>query len=180
MQGEARLLGGGGVGLVVQLALELGRRNQERVDHGATNGTDRKIAEAIAVAGGSTVFKLGLRFDRVVVQVLDRLRRFVDAAQPEGVTVVLTLTAPIRAPAKTAVALEQEMAALLQTRDLGSERSAILFGNRAELRLVERASRQGPRLLGFVHNPDVDAARVLELVERWLRCGAELPQERRS
>ena len=180
VQGEARLLGGGGVGLVVQLALELGRRNQERVDHGATNGTDRKIAEAIAVAGGSTVFKLGLRFDRVVVQVLDRLRRFVDAAQPEGVTVVLTLTAPIRAPAKTAVALEQEMAALLQTRDLGSERSAILFGNRAELRLVERASRQGPRLLGFVHNPDVDAARVLELVERWLRCGAESPQERRS
>ena len=154
------------------LALGPERRNPERVHERATYDTDRQIAVAIAVAGGSTVAKLGLRFDRVAVWVLDHLRHFLEATQPEGGTVVLTLTAPIHAPGKTAVALEHELAELLQNRKLGSGRRAILYGNRAELRLVEHAPRQGHRLLGFVHNPDVDAAQVMELVERWLRSTA--------
>ncbi len=71
-----------------------------------------------------------------------------------------------------AVALEREVAALLQNGCAGAERSVVLHGNRAELRLVERAPTRGQGLLGFVHNPDVDAVVILNLAERWLRAGA--------
>lgn len=136
-----------------------------------TNSVDREIAEAIAVAGDTTASRLGLRFDRIVVRVLDHLKLFVDANAPEGLTVLLTLTAPVRAPKKMAVALEREIAALLQNGCPEAERSIVLHGNRAELRLVERAPTLGQELLGFVHNPDVDAVVILNLAERWLRSG---------
>ena len=144
-------------------------RSQIALEDQATNSPDRKIAEAVASAGGSTVSKLGLRFDRVALRVLDRLRTSVDASPPEGLAVVLALTAPIRVPGRTAAALEGEVAALLQMGAAGSERSAILNGNRAELRLVEQTFGRGYKLLGFVHNSDVPAARVLDLAELWLR-----------
>ena len=135
-----------------------------------TGSVDREIAEAVAAAGDTTTSRLGLRFDRVVVRVLNHLRLFVGADAPEGLTVLLTLTAPVRAPKTTAVALEREVAALLQNGCPEAERSVVLYGNRAALRLIEHAPRRGQVLLGFVHNPDVDAAVILHLAERWLRC----------
>jgi hypothetical protein len=75
---------------------------------------ERQIAARIAKAGGQTISGLGLRFDRVVIRVLSDLRRFADGRTPAGATVVLTLTAPIRTPAKTATALEQKIAKLLR------------------------------------------------------------------
>ena len=134
-----------------------------------TRSVDREIAEAVAAAGDTTASRLGLRFDRVVVRVLDHLKLFVGANAPEGLTVLLTLTAPVRAPKKMAVALEREVAALLQSGCPEAERSVVLQGNRAELRLVERAPTRAQGLLGFVHNPDVDAVVILNLAERWLR-----------
>lgn len=139
------------------------------VERCGTSGSDRQIAESVAAAGGSTPSRLGLRVDRVVVRVLDRLRRFAEARPPRGVTVLLTLTAPIRAPGKTAAALEREVEDLLQTGGVGSERSAVLYGNRAELRLVEHAPGRGERLVGLVHNPNANATHVLNLAGRWLR-----------
>ena len=77
--------------------------------------THRQIAEAVAAMGGVTVTALGLRFDCVAVRVLDRLERGADAGPHPGASVALTLTAPIRAPGKTAGALQQEINALLRT-----------------------------------------------------------------
>ena len=134
-----------------------------------TDSTHRQVAEAVAGAGGSTASRLGLRFDRVVVRVLDHLGLFVGIEAPEGLTVLLALTAPIRAPGKMMHALEQEVAALLQTGIVGSARTVVLYENRAELRLVEHAPDRHYKLLGFVHNPDVDAAQVLDLAEQWVR-----------
>lgn len=130
---------------------------------------DREIAEAIASTGGSTVSKMGLRFDRVALRLLDRLRSAVAARPQRGLTVVLALTAPIRIPGKTAAALEQEVVTLLQTGGAGTEWSATINGNRAELRLVEQTSSRSRGLVGFVHNADVPSARVLDLAEQWLR-----------
>ena len=136
-----------------------------------TASRDRKIADAVAAAGATTASELGLRFDRIVVSVLDHLKLFVGANAPEGLTVLLTLTAPIRTPKKMAVALEREIAALFQNGCSEAERSIVLHGNRAELRLVQRAPTRGQGLLGFVHNPDVDAVVILNLAEQWLRSG---------
>ena len=134
-----------------------------------TGSVDKEIAEAVAASGDTTTSRLGLRFDRVVVRVLHRLALFVDCNAPKGLAVLLTLTAPVRVPKKTAVALEREVAALLQNRFSEIERSVVLHGNRAELRLVERPPTGGRALLGFVHNPNVDAVVILNLAERWLR-----------
>ena len=150
----------------------LAEASDKHMDRCTAERSDRQFAEAISVAGGSTVSRLGLRFDRVVVRLLDRLRCFLGAGKPEGVTVLLTLTAPIRGPGKTAAALEQEIAALLKAGGAESEWSGILYGNRAQLRVVEHATRGRPKLLGFVHNPEVDAAEILELAECWLRSSS--------
>jgi hypothetical protein len=127
---------------------------------------DRQLAEEIIEASGLTTTRLGLRFDRVVVRILTDLRRFADGATPAGLTVLLTLTAPIRTPAKTAGALEQEIGALLVDGAVGADRSATLYGNGVRLRLIRSASRR--KLIGFVHNPDSDATHLLDLAEHWL------------
>ncbi len=116
--------------------------------------------------------RLGLRLDQVVIRVLDDLRRCVDARATQDLTVVLTLTAPIRRPSKLVVALEREIAELLKSDAGGLERSAFLDGNRVELRLVEHAPGRGHKLVGLVHNSDVDPARLLALAEQWLRSSA--------
>ena len=133
--------------------------------------THRQIAEAVAAIGGVTVAELGLRFDRVAVRVLDRLQRGADAGPHADVSVALTLTAPVRAPGKTAEALQQESGALLRTGCPGDERSLDVHGNRAELRLLSHPPGREPKVLGFVHNPGSDAATILALAERWLRSG---------
>lgn len=130
---------------------------------------DRAVAQQIVAAGGESVSSLGLRFDRVAIRVLGDLRRFVTGRVPTGATVLLTLTAPIRMPAKTVSALEQEIDALLSDHTGQPGRRTSLCGNTVSLRLVrDGAGRAGP-LVGFVHNRAGDAPRLLSLAERWLR-----------
>ena len=133
--------------------------------------TDRRVADAVAAMGGVTAAKLGLRFDRVVVRVLDHLQRSIETQAREGVSVALTLTAPLRAPGKTAAALQQEVITLLRTGRPGDGRSLDVHGNYAELRLVRHPPGREARVLGFVHNAGGDAATILALAERWLRSG---------
>lgn len=129
---------------------------------------ERAIAEAILGPAGLSAAGLGLRFDRVVCRVLGDLRSFVDAAAPTGLTVVLTLTAPIRLPARTVDALKQQIETLLS--DGPGERSVAVHGNDAQVRLIRLAA--APRLVGLVHNRGAETGRLLELAERWLRAGA--------
>jgi hypothetical protein len=132
---------------------------------------DRAIAEQIVNAGGETVSRLGLRFDRVVMRVLDDLRRFAEGKTPAGASVILTLTAPIRMPAKTISALELEIEALLRAGLGDRDRIAEVCSNAVRLRLVEHAPTRDHRLVGFVHNRDSDARHLVDLAEQWLRCG---------
>ena len=84
---------------------------------------------------------------------------------------LLALTAPVRAPGKTVSLLEREIGAMLRTGGAGEQQTIELYGNRAVLRLVRHAPLRGGGLLGFVHNPDVEAATILDLAERWLQAG---------
>jgi hypothetical protein len=133
---------------------------------------DRQLAEEIIKAGGFTVSKLGLRFDRVVVRMLADLRRFADGAAPAGMTVLLTLTAPIRNPARTADVLEEEIGALLRDGTVGEDRRVSAHRNDVQMRLVRNCSRHRHKLIGFVHNPDSDSTRLLDLAEQWLEARA--------
>jgi hypothetical protein len=129
---------------------------------------DRQLAEEIIKAGGFTSSKLGLRFDRVVVRILADLRHFADGATPAGMCVLLTITAPIRNPARTAGILEKEIRALLVEGTVGEDRRAIVHGNEIWMRLIRHGPRHRQKFIGFVHNPDSEATRLLDLAEQWL------------
>jgi hypothetical protein len=130
---------------------------------------EKDHAEAILSATGLSASSLGLRFDKVVVRVLGRLRSFAEAEGAADVTILVDITAPIRSPAKTV----EDLKALIVDRrgaDDGCIRAdAVIQGNRVSLRLVDGAPAGAPKLIGFVHNPDAPAKRLLDLAEAWLR-----------
>ena len=65
----------------------------------------RITKQRIAERGGLT--KPRLRFDRVALGFVRRLQAALSASVPDGRTLILTITAPIRVPSKTAAALEE-------------------------------------------------------------------------
>ncbi len=106
---------------------------------------------------------LRLRFDKVALGVIERLKAAVDPHVPVGVTVFVTITAPIRLASKTTAAVETEIRTLLARRPRRRERRAAVFGNQVRIRLLERESRRSPRVIVFVHNPDADWRALLKM-----------------
>ena len=49
-----------------------------------------------------------LRFDKVATRLIERLQATLGKTVPDGMTVMLTITAPIRVPSKTAASLEDK------------------------------------------------------------------------
>ncbi len=122
----------------------------------------KEMAEAVLAGTGLSAAKLGLRFDRVVARVLGDLLAFADSAVPNGSAVVITITAPIRMPAKTVDGVREWIASV-------GDQSRDLHGNQIRLRWVRNVAGQRPKLVGFVHNLSTDRGGLLDLAERWLR-----------
>ena len=116
---------------------------------------EREIAELAARAN------LRLRFDRVVLRVVGRLQIALAEVVPEGQVVLLSVTAPIRHPAKTAAALVD----LVRRGQPGDEVRDVIHGNAVRVRRVHGMQPAMPRVLGFAHNPASDACRLLDLAE---------------
>jgi hypothetical protein len=131
---------------------------------------EKELALKILRAGGTSPAKLGLRFDRVVIGVLGDLRSFVEVATPETLSVLVTISAPIRLPAKTVSDLKTNITARLAAGSRQADSSIILHGNSIRIRLLERSAKVRTRLIGFVHNPGTAAERLLDLAEDWLRA----------
>ena len=119
-------------------------------------------------AGKGNAAKPGLRFDKVVTRVIGRLQATLGDAVPDGITVVLTITAPIRLPAKTAAALEDKIQALLGRALPGRDTRDTIHGNRVLIRFLRHESERAPKLIGFVHNPDSDPLLFLDMTRELL------------
>lgn len=132
---------------------------------------DRQLVEEIIHAGGFTVSELGLRFDRVAQRTTADLKRFADGAAPDGMTILVTLTAPIRNPALTVEVLKQEIRTLLTSRNVGKDYRTNVHGNDVRIRFVRNAQKQHT-LIGLVHNSERDTTRLLELAEHWLSASS--------
>ena len=128
----------------------------------------KQIAVDIATAGSLSLSKLGLRFDRVAIEILDHATSVSENAVPAGQIVLLTISAPIRLPAKTSDALTREITAVVLD-GVGGAFTGTLNGNGVRLRLVEASTKSAPRLIGFVHNADQAPDRLLNLAESWLQ-----------
>ena len=104
----------------------------------------------------------GLRFDKVVLRVTKRLRESLDHAVPEDTTVLVTVTAPIRQPGKTAEAIVRKVQARLARRTSGRDVTATIHANRVRIRIVTNRRGRASTVLVFVHNPEIDSRRVLD------------------
>ena len=108
--------------------------------------------------------KLRLRFDKVALRLVGGLKAALANVVPKGETVVFTITAPIRLPGKTAVALEN----MLRDGPTNAERHEIIHDNEVRARWLTGVRKHMPKVLGFVHNVNSDASAILTLVEAQL------------
>jgi hypothetical protein len=115
-----------------------------------------------------------LRFDKVATRLIERLRITLGNIVPDGMTVVLTVTAPIRVAAKTAAALEDRIPRLLARRSPRRDEKATVNGNRVRIRVLRNQSERAPKFVGFVHNADADPLLLLNMTRELLELiGAE-------
>ena len=126
-----------------------------------------------AIAGQDDRRKPRLRFDKVALRLVRDLRAALSEAVPDGEAVVLTTTAPIREPAKTAAELERRTRGCIAGRSAERELGATIHGNQTRVRLVKGVPLRASKVIGFVHNPDCDPDLLLDITQSLLqRIGA--------
>lgn len=126
--------------------------------------------------------KLRLRFDKVVVRLERRLQAALRDVVPNGMMVVVTVTAPIRVPAKTILGLENKVRALLRKPPSTGQKGTI-HGNRVWIRFERTRSTKAPILMTLVHNAGSDPRILLEVTHTLLekcRLGTVARAERRG
>jgi hypothetical protein len=139
----------------------------------------KRVAVGIAalklrVTGKNKAAKPGLRFDNVAIRLIERLRAALGESVPDGATVLLTVTAPIRLPSKTTTSLENKIQMLLGRRSPDRDEKDTIHGNRVQIRLLRDGSERAPKLIGFVHNSDSDPLLLLNMAREFLKLvGAE-------
>ena len=109
-----------------------------------------------------------LRFDKVATRLIERLQATLGGTVPGGMTVLLTITAPIRLPGKTAVALEDKIQTLLGRGSPSRDEKDTIHGNRVQIRLWRDESGRAPKMIGFVHNSDSDPLLLLNMTRELL------------
>src|SRR5215831_2042263 len=119
-------------------------------------------------AGQGTAAKLRLRFDKVATRLIERLQATLGETVPDGMTVLLTITAPIRLPSKTAAALEDKIQTLLGRGSPGRDEKDTIHGNRVQIRLLRNKSERAPKMIGFVHNSDSDPLLLFNMTRELL------------
>jgi hypothetical protein len=146
---------------------------EDSIDAYVTIAGRRIAVEVTAIKHGivqrSDLTKPRLRFDRVALGLVRDLRAALREFVPDGQTVILTITAPIRQPSKTTAALEDKIRVYLARRPAQVEIKEIIHGNQIRIRLVKGVSRRMSKVIGFVHNPDSDPDVLLRLTQSLLQ-----------
>lgn len=122
-----------------------------------------------ATAQGNTT-KPRLRFDKVATRLMERLQTALGETVPDGMTVLLTITAPIRLASKTAAALEHKIQTLLARGSTGRDEKDVIHGNRVRIRLLRDETGGAQRMIGFVHNSDTDSLLLMSMTRELLEA----------
>ena len=128
------------------------------------------IAVKSQIPRGSKVTPPRLRFDRVVLRVFSDLRSALKDATPSGVTVVITLTAPIRLASKTTAAIEANVRKLLEKQSASAFTARTIETNQVRIQVIRGGATRTSALIGFVHNRDSDPTLLFSLTRALLRC----------
>jgi len=119
-----------------------------------------------------------LRFDKVATRLIERLQATLGEIVPDGMTVLLTITAPIRLPSKTAASLEDKIQTLLGRGSPARDQKDTIHGNRVQIRFLRNESEQAPKMIGFVHNSDSDPLLLLNMTRELLELISAEPGRR--
>lgn len=137
--------------------------------------TRRQASTSLARAGRCTAVRAvtfrrvpepRLRFDRTAVGLVRRLQATLAGFVPDGKTVVVTITAPIRQDSKTGMALQERIAKLLAAGR--TQLKATIHGNRIQVRVLRGGARRTSRVIAFVHNPDPDPSLLFNVTRSLL------------
>jgi hypothetical protein len=109
---------------------------------------------------------LQLRFDKVATRLIERLQSALSETVPADTTVLLTITAPIRLPSKTAESLEENVRSLIARGSPTRGVSVSLHGNRVRIQSLKSAG--APRVIAFVHNVDADPLEIVRMTRDML------------
>jgi hypothetical protein len=120
-----------------------------------TTTIEREIGERARAA------KLKLRFDKVVRRLTGDLKATLAGVLPEGRSVVITVTAPIKHPAKTAETLEN----IVRDGLAHGELCKTINGNKVRVRPITHVATNMPKVLAFVPNAESDARLILNIAE---------------
>ncbi len=104
-----------------------------------------------------------LRFDKVATRLIERLQATPGKSVPDGTTLLLTITAPIRLPSKTTASLEDRIQTLLGRGSPGQDEKHTIHGNHVQIRLLRDESERAPKMMGFVHNSGSDPLLLLNM-----------------
>jgi hypothetical protein len=80
---------------------------------------------------------------------------------PEGQSVVISVTAPIKHLATTAQTLEN----IVRDGQPHGEHCRTIHGNKVRVRPITHVARNMPKVLAFVHNTESDARLILNIAE---------------
>jgi hypothetical protein len=131
--------------------------------------------------GRGSLTKPHLRFDRVALGFVRRLQDTLRGAVPDNMMVILTVTAPIRLPSKTAAALEDKIRNCLARRPAQAEVRDTILGNQIRVRFVKGSSSCPSKVVGFVHSEDSNPDVLLDATHSLLECiGAEVGKRAKS
>jgi hypothetical protein len=111
------------------------------------------------------VARRGLRFDKVALRLIARLQSTLARDVPDGMTLLVTISAPIRLPSKTVVDIGDRIRAWLASGAVPPEFRAGFNGNQVRIRIVNGTSETSPGVFVFVHNPDVDTTSLFNEVQ---------------
>ncbi len=104
-----------------------------------------------------------LRLDRVARRLVRSLQAGLCQGVPKNRALVITVSAPIRLPARTVSEVQARLAA-----PFAGAFSRIVCGNRVRAQMVGCRVPGAPRVIVFVHNRQPSARGLPGLVEAWL------------
>ena len=123
----------------------------------------KRIPVAVAVVNQRFFEKPHLRFDRVALRLVRNLRGALSETVPDGETVILTVTAPIRVPGRTAVELEGKVRTFLGPGSKAAEIKDTIHENGIRARVVKHGFARQSKVVGFVHNPESDPGILMDV-----------------
>ena len=109
-----------------------------------------------------------LRFDRVAQRLIRDLQDALGGAVLEERAVIITVTAPIRSPARTVAAVITRVREALCEGGNRRDLNETICGNGVHVRIVRNNFPDVARVIVFVCNPDPPAIGLLDLAERLL------------